>query len=102
MASISIRTSAYILIYSCDNKAYAVGCGAGELLVDLKIEKQKSQGIGSRRGEENIAVGSRRGAKAIQECKPQGISSHRAVEHVGINTRRGFISTGDLLAQKIY
>jgi len=37
----------------------------GELLVDLRIGERKPQGIGSRRGEENIAIGSHRGVKAI-------------------------------------
>jgi len=50
-----------------------VGYGVGELLVDLRTGERKPQGIGSRRGEENVAMGSRRGAKAIWECKPQGI-----------------------------
>jgi hypothetical protein len=44
-----------------------------------------------------VAVGSRRGAKAVREYKPQGIGSHRAVEYVGIGTRRGFVTVGDLL-----
>ena len=44
-----------------------------------------------------MAVGSRRGAKAVREYKPQGIGSRRAVEYVGIGTRRGFVGVGDLL-----
>jgi len=68
------------------------------LLVDLKTGERKPQGISSYRGEENVAIGSHRGAKAIREYKPQGIGSHRAVEYIGISTRRGFVSTGDLLA----
>ena len=46
------------------------GYGVGELLVDLGIAEWKPQGIGSRTGEENVAVGFRRGAKAVRECKP--------------------------------
>jgi len=46
-----------------------VGYSAGELLVDLKIGERKPQGIGSYRGEENVAMGSYRGVKAIREYK---------------------------------
>ena len=63
--------------------------------MDLGTGERKPQGIGSRTGEENVAGGSRTGAKAVREYKPQGIGSHRAVEHVGIGTR---IGAGDLLA----
>jgi hypothetical protein len=65
--------------------------------VDLGIGERKPQGIGSCTGEENVAVGSRRGVKAVWEYKPQGIGSYRAVEHVGIGTCRGFVGAGDLL-----
>src|SRR6266568_4260095 len=55
-------------------------CGAGKLLVDLGIGKQKPQGIGSHTGKENIAFGFCKGAKAVQEYKLQGIGSYRAVK----------------------
>ena len=44
-----------------------------------------------------MAVGSRRGVKAVRGYGPQGIGSYRAVEYVGIGTRRGFVGAGDLL-----
>ena len=40
--------------------------------MDLGIGEWKPQGIGSRTGEENVAVGSRMRAKAVREYKPQG------------------------------
>ena len=48
-----------------------------------------------------MAVGFRRGVKAIQECKLQGIGSYRAVEYIGIGTHGEFVTAGDLLPQGI-
>ena len=65
--------------------------------MDLKTGEWKPQGISSCRGEENVAIGSCRGAKAVREYKPQGIGFCRAVEYISISTHKGFISAEDLL-----
>jgi hypothetical protein len=48
------------------NKTYAIGYGAGKLLIDLGIEKWKLQGIGFYREVEDISINSYKELKAAR------------------------------------
>jgi len=78
-----------LLACSCDNKAHAVGCGAGESLVDLGTGERKLQGIGSRRGVEDISVSSRKELKAVRRRRKRVIIPAENRKLYEISFRRG-------------